>query len=156
MARTRKPSPRRATATADNTRQLLSAAYRLPSLDTEYILSDSMRGVRFLLEYAKAEELLRTWGIRSTVVVFGSARVMAGGSGAPQAATAPLPRGAAPRPGESSARWYEEARRFGRLVSERGGALKPAGNIRDNVIATGGGPGIMEAANRGASEAGAP
>jgi len=156
MPKSRKASPRRATAAADNTRQLLSAAYRLPSLDTEYILGDSMRGVRFLLEYAKAEELLRMWGIRSTVVVFGSARVLPGGSGDPQAASAPLPPGAAPRAGESSARWYEEARRFGRLVSERGGALKPAGNIRDNVIATGGGPGIMEAANRGASEAGAP
>jgi hypothetical protein len=59
-------------------------------------------------------------------------------------------------PGDQSARWYEEARRFGRIASERGGALQPRGDIRDNVIATGGGPGIMEAANRGALEAGAP
>src|SRR6185312_14040677 len=55
-----------------------------------------------------------------------------------------------------SARWYSEARRFGRIVSERGGALKPVEGYRDNVIATGGGPGIMEAANRGAADVGAP
>jgi uncharacterized protein (TIGR00730 family) len=141
---------------ADNSPQKESAAYRLPALDSDYLLRDSMRGVRFLLEYAKAEELLRAWGVRSTVVVFGSARVMPGGSADPNAATAPLPRGAKPRPGLESARWYEEARRFGRIVSERGGALAPKDGIRDNVIATGGGPGIMEAANRGAHEAGAP
>ena len=65
-------------------------------------------------------------------------------------------REAVPRPSDQSARWYEEARRFGRIASERGGALRPRGSVRDNVIATGGGPGIMEAANRGAAEAGAP
>ena len=52
--------------------------------------------------------------------------------------------------------WYEQARLFGRIVSERGGALVGDDGPRDNVIATGGGPGIMEAANRGASDAGAP
>ncbi|HZP20916.1 MAG TPA: LOG family protein [Bauldia sp.] len=142
---------------AENNRdQINSPAYRLAALDTDFILRDSMRGVRFLLEYAKAEELLRTWGVRSTIVVFGSARVMPGGSSDPRAASAPLPPGAVPRPGARSARWYDEARRFGRIVSERGGALTPRDGMRDNVIATGGGPGIMEAANRGAADAGAP
>jgi uncharacterized protein (TIGR00730 family) len=92
----------------------------------------------------------------STVVVFGSARVMPGGSGDEAAATAPLPPGAVPRPGARSAWWYEEARRVGRIVSERGGALELRTGGRHNVIATGGGPGVMEAANRGAFEAGAP
>jgi uncharacterized protein (TIGR00730 family) len=89
-------------------------------------------------------------------VVFGSARVMPGGSADPAAATAPLPATAEPVPGARPARWYSEARRFARIVSERGGALKPVNGYRDNVIATGGGPGIMEAANRGAADAGAP
>ncbi len=107
-------------------------SYRLPALDTEFLLSDSMRGVRFMLEYAKAEERLREAGVRSTIVVFGSART---------------------RPKN---RWYAEARELGRIVSLRGGALQPDGVVRDNVIATGGGPGTMEAANRGASDVGAP
>lgn len=111
-------------------------AYRLAALDQDFLLGDSMRGVRFLLEFAKADEGLRARGVRSTIVVFGSARARIDGPG-------------------HQARWYEEARRFGRLASERGGALF-GGDDLDNVIATGGGPGLMEAANRGAHEAGAP
>ena len=128
----------------DNVAQKAAASYQIAALDQEFILSDSMRGVRFLLEYAKAEERLRAWGVRSTIVVFGSARVR------PADGTPP-----GRDPGRA-AFWYEEARRFGRLASERGGALYPRDGVRDNVIATGGGPGVMEAANRGAMEAGAP
>ncbi len=124
-------------AVAPSTAQQTSSSYTLPALDQTFLLSDSMRGVRFLLEYAKAEEALRAWGVRSTIVVFGSARVRQDGP-------------------ERHAFWYEQARRFGALASERGGALTANGGVRDNVIATGGGPGIMEAANRGAHEAGAP
>jgi uncharacterized protein (TIGR00730 family) len=141
---------------ANNDHQRRSRAYRLAALDPEFLLGDSTRGVRFLLEYTKAEEHLRDWGVASTVVVFGSARVMPAGSADSEAATAPLPPGAHPRPGERAAWWYDQARRFGRIVSERGGALTPIDGVRHNVIATGGGPGIMEAAARGASEAGAP
>src|SRR5499427_6529966 len=140
----------------DNSLQKNSTAYRLPALDLDFLLGDSMRGVRLQLEYAKVEERLRAWVVRSTIVVFGSAGVLPRGSQDQAEYIATLPPGAVPRAGDQSARWYEEARRFGRIASERGGALIPRGGIRDNVIATGGGPGIMEAANRGASEANAP
>ena len=140
----------------DNKAQLDAHSYILPALDADYLLGDSMRGVRFLLEYAKAEELLRAWGVRSTVVFFGSARVMPGGSADPNATTSTLPKNAEPRPGLSSARWYDQARELARIISERGGALTANGGLRDNVVTTGGGPGIMEAANRGAHDAGAP
>ena len=113
-----------------------------------------MRGVRLQLEYEKAEERLRAWVVRSTIVVFGSARVLPRGSSRAAASKAALSSGAEPRRGDQSARWYEEARRFGRIASERGGALRPRDGARDNLIATGGGPGIMEAANRGARDAG--
>lgn len=134
----------------DNRRQIESQAYRAAEGDRDFLLGDSMRGVRFLLEFSKAEEILRNWGIVSTVVVFGSARVREG----------PFTR----LPGEAEIattsahwqHWYDEARRFGRIVSERGGALAPRNGALRNVIATGGGPGIMEAANRGAHDAGAP
>jgi uncharacterized protein (TIGR00730 family) len=126
----------------DNDLQKLSPAYRLPASDADFILSDSMQGVRFLLEFAKADERLRQWGVRTTIVVLGSARIREPNGHAHGAA--------------GMSHWYDESRRFGRIVSERGGALAPIGGQRDNVIATGGGPGIMEAANRGAFDIGAP
>ena len=121
----------------DNELQKLSPAYRLPASDLDFILSDSMQGVRFLLEFAKADERLRAWGVRTTIVVLGSARI--------RQANGPL---AARRGAAGMARWYDQSRRFGRIASERGRALTPVGDQRDNV-ATGGGPGIMEAAARG-------
>lgn len=135
-----------------------SPSYRLAFEDQDFLLRDSMRGVRFLLEHSKPDEELRRWGVRSTIVVFGSARILSAEQAAEKMARASTDAEKAEaelRLGQ--VQWYEEARRFGRIVSERGGALAPtAEGLRDNVIATGGGPGLMEAANRGAAEVGAP
>jgi uncharacterized protein (TIGR00730 family) len=120
-----------------NAAQLASPSYRLAALDRDFLLSEEMRGARFYLEYWKAEQTLKLHKVLSTIVVFGSARIHENGPG-------------------KHARWYEEARTFGRIASERGGALEHNDNDDcTNVIATGGGPGIMEAANRGAQDAGA-
>jgi uncharacterized protein (TIGR00730 family) len=135
-----------------------SSSFRLAFEDRDFLLSPSTRGVRFMLEYSKPEEILQAWGVRSTIVVFGSARVPSPERAAEMRANARTPEDKAlAELRTEQVAWYEEARRFARLVSEQGGALAPDENgQRDNVIATGGGPGLMEAANRGASEAGAP
>lgn len=116
---------------------LRSSGGQAASLAPDVLLGDSTRGVRLLLEYTKVEEALRASGIGSTIVVFGSARVHASGP-------------------EWHKVWYQQTRTFARIASERGGALQIQDGSRENVIATGGGPGLMEAANRGAHEAGAP
>ncbi len=142
---------------ADMTAQQLSQSYLLPVEDQSFLLRDEMRAIRFALEYAKAELLLRDWGVNSTIVVFGSARALSPEQaeqllrGAQGAASLEVAKRRA-----AQSIWYENARQFGRLLSERGGALVSNHGPRENVVATGGGPGIMEAANRGASEAGAP
>ena len=116
-----------------NKPQMAASAYRLPAADPDFILGDSTRGIRFQLEYQKAEEHLRSWGVETTVVVFGSARVKE----------------------DEGTDWYEGAREFARICSTEGGAKHKTKPLY-NVIATGGGPGIMEAANRGAYDAEAP
>jgi uncharacterized protein (TIGR00730 family) len=141
---------------SDSSAQINSPSYLLAIEDTDFLLRDEMRAIRFALEYAKAELMLRDWGVRSTIIVFGSARVLS----PEELAALPEPRTdeerAALERHRRQARWYDEARKFGRIVSEQGGARAPHDRWRDNVIATGGGPGIMQAANRGAWEVGAP
>ena len=139
---------------SEESAQTRSHSYRLPVEDTEFLLRDEMRAMRFALEYAKADMLLRDWGVRSTLIVFGSARVVS-----PEQMEAAEVSTTDPETLTRMRRqfgWYEAARAFGRIASERGGALAPRSRWHDNVIATGGGGGIMEAANRGAHDTGAP
>ena len=128
----------RAAATdVPDTPQTRSPAYRLAFDDPEFLLRDEMRGLRLQLEMTRPEILMDEAGVESTVVLFGGARI-----------PAPERRDEARTPMLAElSRYYEEARRFARLVTERG-------SPGENVIVTGGGPGVMEAGNRGAQDAG--
>ena len=120
-----------------DTPQTRSPSYALAFADDAFLCREELRGVRMQLEMTKPEMVMDEAGIESTVVLFGGARV--------------------PRPEEAGhartptlaglARYYEEARRFAAMLTRTGtpGELVPV---------TGGGPGVMEAGNRGAHEAG--
>jgi len=133
-----------------------SGSYLLAFEDSAFLESDEMRALRLALEFSKADLALTEKGIASTVVVFGSSRILS-----PEQVEEALSQARDPaarkraKQQQKLSHWYQEARKFARIVSERGGALATDGT-RQNVIITGGGPGIMEAANRGAAEAGAP
>ena len=114
-------------------------SHRLAFEDVDFLKIEELRPVRLQLELLKPELLQAEQRIVSTIVVFGSARTPS-----PEE----VEKNGVPDSGQD--RYYEEARRFAGLVSEH----CQARGIRKFVITTGGGPGIMEAANRGAHEVG--
>lgn len=129
------------------TPQSLSPAYRLAYADNEFLCREELRPVRLQLELLKVEMLLTEYGIRSTVVMFGGARIPAPGQAAWAAKNAGQKANL-----EAASIFYDEARKFARLCSE----WSAGHDHKEYVVVTGGGPGVMEAGNRGAADVGAP
>ncbi|MGL6044129.1 MAG: TIGR00730 family Rossman fold protein [Sandaracinobacteroides sp.] len=136
------------------TAQTEHPAYRLAFQDNDFLLMDELRPVRFQLELMKPELLLAEAGIASTFVFYGSARIPGPHEIAALRESAETPeRNAVVDRLAAKSCYYEEARKLAALASGRPCA---DGGAREFVVCSGGGPSIMEAANRGAHEAGAP
>ncbi|MEY6431943.1 TIGR00730 family Rossman fold protein [Thioalkalicoccus limnaeus] len=144
------------------TPQTRAPAHRLAYTDTDFLMRQELRPVRLQLELMKAELIQQDEGIESTVVIFGSTRIpdpavaaerLAMAAEAAQSSpgdTALARRVAVARRLIEKAAYYEEARRLAQIITR----VSQANGHRHFVVVTGGGPGIMEAANRGADDVG--
>jgi uncharacterized protein (TIGR00730 family) len=145
-----------------DTPQTRSSSYRLAFADSDFLLREELRPVRLQLELLKPDLIQSDEGIDSTVVIFGSARIPDPETAAQRLREAQAAAEASPTDDRlrraaviaaralENSRYYDEARKLGQLIT-RGSQPGGEGNM---VVITGGGPGIMEAANRGAMEAG--
>ncbi len=143
--------------------QTLSSSYRLAYNDNDFLLRDEVRPIRLQLELLKPELILQEHGIESTIIIFGSARIPDPEHAEKLLADAQVladedpsnkmlaRKAKAMRALAANARYYEQARRLSFLISQYANTTE----YFNSVIITGGGPGIMEAANRGAHDAGA-
>jgi len=123
-----------------DTPQTRAPAYRLAFNDNDFMCRDELRAVRLQLELLKPDLILNERGIESTIVLFGGARI-------PEPSKKETAR---TKTLADLSRYYDEAREFARLMTEK--SIAAYGH--EYVIATGGGPGVMEAGNRGADDAG--
>jgi uncharacterized protein (TIGR00730 family) len=141
---------------------LNSPSYRVASEDIDFLASDPVRGLRLQMDYLKPEVLLRANNVTRMIVVFGSSRICEPGearrrldalraSGPPSDEREHARRLTIAERVLDNSRYYDIARAFGRLVAENNARTGDG----QTLIATGGGPGIMEAANRGAFDVGA-
>lgn len=143
---------------------LASPSYRQSDHDAEFLDRPDVRGVRLQIDYLKPELLLEAHGVTHTIVVFGSTRIREPEAAHRHVAELRAACDATPDDTElrqrlavaerllAKSRYYETARELGRLVGNAGGGPQDT----RVVLVTGGGPGMMEAANRGAFDVGAP
>lgn len=146
-----------------DTPQTASSSYRLSYTDIDFLTREELRPVRLQLELLKPEMLQQEHGIDATVVVFGGSRIPEEPEALENVARAEQVAAADPNnPGHlqqvaisrrvlAKSHYYEEARKLGALLSK----ISHPRSSRNLVVITGGGPGIMEAANRGARDIGA-
>ncbi|RRD57603.1 TIGR00730 family Rossman fold protein [Comamonadaceae bacterium OH2545_COT-014] len=132
-------------------------AYRLAFADPEFMLRPEARGIRFQLELLKPDLGMQAAGVHHTIVVYGGARFIApdeaeAALAAARASGEPLAVAQAER-ALRNAHYYAKAREFGRIVARHSLQQTPEERF---YICTGGGPGVMEAANRGAHDEGMP